>query len=134
LSGANDTLRPLPILTADGRLPTGDALATLRLATLATGYPGRVLPSKAFHGSPGPILAVGVEPDWLVEYALVPDWSSATRLTEALKAILINPDDPRIGRDVDLLSKWFGGEVKYLGEEEYHEQQEAERSNQVGFR
>lgn len=117
-----DTLRPLPILTADGELPTGGALATLRLAKMASGYSGMVRPMKAVQGSPGPILAVGVEPDWLVDYALVPDWSSATRLTEALKAILINPDDPRIGRDVDLLSKWFKGPVKFIGEEEYHEQ------------
>lgn len=106
------SLRPLPILTASRELPAGGALDRLRRAKLATGYSGLVEPRKAVYGSPGPILAVGVEPDWLTEFAFVPNFNDVGRLTEALRAILMNPEDPRIGQPVDLLSKWLGVEVK----------------------
>lgn len=114
------SLRPLPILTADGSLPSGRALETLRAAKMATGYPGRVWPCQAVEGSPAPILAVGVEPDWLTEFAYVPDLTDVGRVTAALNAILIDTDDPRLGGVEYLLSKWFEGPVKFIGEEEYH--------------
>lgn len=110
--GWNEAVRPLPILTPGRDLPTGGALATLRRAKMATGYSGLLLPRRAVQGSPAPILAVGVEPDWVTDYAFVPDFTQEGRLTEALRAILMNPDDPRIGRPADLLSKWLGVEVK----------------------
>lgn len=112
-------IRPLPILTRNGELPTGRALDTLRRAKLATGYPGLVEPCKALQGSPEPILAVGVEPWWLTAYAYVPHLFDVGRLTEALRAILINPDDPRIGQPVDLLSKWAGVEVREVQDERF---------------
>lgn len=104
-------------MTKDGSLPSGRSLAALRDAKMATGYPGRVLPVKAVQGSPAPILAVGVEPDWLVSFALVPDFSDVGRLTAALTAILIDNDDPRLGGDAYLLSKWMGVDVTFQGEE-----------------
>lgn len=114
------TIRPLPILTVDGELPAGEALLRLRLAKKATGYLGLVIPCKAVLGSPGPILAVGCEPDWLTSFALVPNLDDVDRLTAALTAILINPDDPRLAGDEYLLSKWFGAPVTYKGTE-HHE-------------
>lgn len=110
-------LRPLPILTRDHTLPRGEPLLRLQQAKKATGYLGLVLPCQAVQGSPGPILAVGVEPDWLVDYALVPNFDDVSRLTAALTAILINNNDPRLGTYETLLSKWFKGPVKYVGEE-----------------
>lgn len=114
-----DTLRPLPILTASGALPDGFALEALKAAKLATGYQGMVIPRKAVPGSPGPILAVGVEPDWLVKFAYLPDLSSVDRITAALTAVLMEPEDPRLGDEVDLLSRWFGAPVKFVGEEPF---------------
>lgn len=114
-----DTYRPLPILTVSGELPTGDALDRLRQAKLATGYSGRVLPVRAAQGSPGPILTVGRDPDWLVKFARVPDFNSVERLTAALTAILIDNDDPRLGGTLYLMNKWSRGQLVYKGEEPY---------------
>lgn len=111
------TTRPLPILTADGELPVGTDLANLKLAKLFSGYEGLVLPRKAVQGSPGPVLAVGREPDWLTEFAYCKDWSSVTALTEALKVVLVSPE--RALGDTYLLSKWLQGPVKFIGEERY---------------
>lgn len=111
-------MRPLPILTADGELPTGAALEALRRAKLATGHDGLVLPRKAVQGSPEPILAVGVEPDWLTTFAFVPNLEDEERIAAALTAILMEPDDPRLSREEDLLSKWMGVEVKRLPDEQ----------------
>lgn len=113
-----ESLRPLPILTPDGSLPTGADLTALKFAKLSSGYEGLVLPGKALKGSPGPILAVGVEPDWLVEFAYVKDWSSLTALAEALKTVLMSPE--RAMGDTYLLSKWLRAPVKYVGEEDFN--------------
>lgn len=112
-------MRPLPILMEGGGLPSGAALERLKRAKWAAGYEGKVLPRVAVPGSPGPILAVGVEPDWVTDYALLPDLEDEGRITAALTAILMNPEDERIGRPEDLLSKWFRADVAYVGEEEY---------------
>jgi hypothetical protein len=89
----------------------------LREAKRASGYLGLVIPVHALEGSPEPILAVGVKPTWLTRYAYVPDFESIPRLTNALKAILVNPDDPRMEDREDLLSMWFGVKVTQIGEE-----------------
>lgn len=120
-----ETLRPLPILTHDGSLPTGADLEALKAAKLSLGYEGLVLPARAVQGSPGPILAVGVTPDWLTEFAYVKDWSSVTLLADALRTVLISPE--RAMGDTYLLSKWLKGPVTFLGEEEFHEAEFADR-------
>ena len=107
---------PLPILM-EGGLPSGEALERLKRAKQATGYDELVLPCVAVPGSPGPILAVGMEPDWVVEYALLPNLDDEARITAALTAVLINRDDPRLGTAEQLLTKWMGVEVKMTGEE-----------------
>lgn len=112
-----DALRPLPILMEGGALPMGFALEALKRAKAATGYEGMVLPVKALPGSPEPILAVGVTPSWLTDYAYLPDLNSVDRITAALTAILMVPNDPRLNDRTDCLSNWFGVEVTYLGEE-----------------
>lgn len=123
-------MRPLPILLAGGGLPEGQDLERLKRAKFATGYDGMVLPRVAVPGSPAPILAVGVEPGWLTTFAYLPDLSDETRITAALTAVLIEPDNPRLGNDVDLLTKWFGKPVTYTGEEPYDDQsQQAAVSN-----
>lgn len=112
-----ETLRPLPILTTTGELPLGVDLDNLREAKFASGYDGMVIPAVAVQGSPAPILAVGCYPDWLTTFAYIPDFSDVGRLTETLRAILINNEDPRLGDETYLLSKWFGAPVKRLEDE-----------------
>lgn len=114
-------MRPLPILTPGGRDLSPAELGVLKAAKGASGYEDLVLPRRAVQGSPGPILAVGVEPDWITDYALVPDLTDVGRVTAALTAILVEPDDPRLGQPEDLLSKWLDCDVTYVGEEEYAE-------------
>ena len=113
----NQSVRPLPILTADGELPSGEALLALRASKKLSGYSGMVLPVKAVPGSPEPILCVGVTPDWLCTFALIPDLSNIDRTTAALDAVLVNNDDPRLGSEEVLLSKWMGVEVKMIEQE-----------------
>jgi hypothetical protein len=84
---------------------------------MASGYLPLVIPAKAVQGSPEPILAVGARPGWLTRFAYVPDWNDEGRLTNALRAILTNPDDPRMEDREDLLTAWFGVPVKQIGEE-----------------
>lgn len=115
----SENLRPLPILTVDGSLPTGGDLEALKSAKLSLGYEGLVLPRVAVQGSPGPILAVGVTPDWLTEFAYVKDWSSVMLLTDALRTVLMEPE--RAMGDTYLLSKWLKGPVTFVGEEEFDE-------------
>lgn len=112
-------MRPLPILLKGGGLPSGADLERLKRAKLATGYDGMVLPRVAVEGSPAPILAVGVEPDWLTTFAYLPDLRDEKRITAALTAVLIEPDNPRLGNEVDLLSRWMNGPVTFKGEEPY---------------
>lgn len=112
-----ETLRPLPILLPEGGLPSGRALRALQEAKGRSGYSGLIRPAVALEGSPEPILAVGCHPSWLTRYAYVPDFTSIPRLTNALTAILMNPEDERMADREDLLSLWFGVEVKQIGEE-----------------
>lgn len=113
-----DTLRPLPILLSEGGIPSGWALEALRQAKLASGYQGLIRPAVALEGSPAPILAVGCRPKWLTKYVYVDTLFDVEATTAALRAILIEEDDSVLG-DEDLLSRWFKGPVKLIGEEEY---------------
>lgn len=61
---------------------------------------------------------MGCHPDWLVSYAYLPDLTDVGRITEALKAVLINPEDKRLYTEEDLLSKWMGVELKLVGVED----------------
>lgn len=122
-------MRPLPILMAGGGLPTGEPLERLKRAKQATGYSGLILPRIAVEGSPQPILAIGVEPDWLTTFAYLPNLDDETRITAALTAVLMEPEDPRLGDEVDLLSKWFGGPVIFKGVEEFERTNETQVSN-----
>jgi len=112
-------VRPLPILWGNPEVPTSVHWDAVRAAKAATGYKDLVVPGKAVYGSPGPILAIGKEPDWLTEFALVPNVDDHDRLTAALRAILFTPDDPRMGTPEYLLSQWMGGPVKLISTEHY---------------
>lgn len=115
-------MRPLPILMPGGELPQGGALDRLKKAKFLSRYTDLVIPHKAVQGSPAPILAVGIEPDWLTTYAYLPNLDDVSRITAALNAVLVDTDDPRLGGDVDLLTKWFGMPVTYTGEEPYDDE------------
>lgn len=107
-------MRILPILWAEP--PTAADWERLSEARKALGYMDLIQPVEALEGSPGPVLAVGKMPDWIVQYAYVPSTRDA-KLGERLKACLDRQEDPdTIGK---LLSAWMGVDVKYVGEEEF---------------
>jgi hypothetical protein len=108
-------MRPLPILWAE--TPTPEDWQALRAAKKASGYSDLVQPCQAVLGSPEPILCVGIEPDWVCRFAYIPDLKDPTRAKNAVTAVLITPDDPRMHDEAYLLSKWMGAPVKYVGEE-----------------
>lgn len=109
----DSSLRPLPILTPDGELPTGSALEALRAAKMASGYSGLIVPRQAVYGSPEPVLAVGVKPDWLTKYAYLEDWSDHDAIVRALQTILIW-DDGSVRDEASLLSEWMKAEVRLI--------------------
>lgn len=111
----NEPLRPLPILW--GQEPTDADWAAVRAAKAATGYKGLVVPRQAVYGSPGVILAVGELPSWLCRFVYVDNTNDAEKLTEALNVVLNDPEDPSVGTEADLLSRWMGVEVKEVEEE-----------------
>lgn len=107
-------MRLLPILWAEP--PTTEDWQRLSAARTALGYTDLIQPAEAVPGSPGPILAIGKMPDWIIQYAYVPS-TRDSKLAERLQAVLDRQEDPdTIGK---LLSRWMGVEVKQIGEEEY---------------
>lgn len=105
----------LPILWAE--TPTREDWVALSQAREAIGYTDLIKPAKALEGSPGPILAVGVKPSWLVDYNYIEStWDP--RLPEALKACLSQEAQQQTPEEIAaVLSEWMGVEVKAVEEE-----------------
>lgn len=109
-------MRLLPILWAEP--PTAEDWARLSAAREALGYAELIKPANAYQGSPGPILAVGKMPGWIVQFGYVTS-TEDPNLTKRLGQILERQEGPdTIGK---LLSEWMGVEVKQVGEEDYGE-------------
>lgn len=107
----------LPILWA--KPPTKADWDALSAARTAIGYQDLIKPAKAFEGSPEPILAVGVKPSWITDYNYVESTSDPS-LPEMLQACLTVRAEEQSGEEIAaVLSKWMGGEVKFVGEEEF---------------
>ena len=118
LVSEQQAMRPLPILW--GFEPTKEDWDNLRAAKRYSGHKELVVPRPAVPGSPGIILCIGIEaPTWAADrYAYVPDARQVDRLTEALRVVREdNRDDPRLGTQEQLLSKWMGGDVREVIEE-----------------
>lgn len=107
----------LPILWASE--PTSDGWTALSRAREALGVTEKIQPARAVPGSPGRVLVVGeVDPDWVCDYAFVRTVSSPD-LPLALGWCLGMNDYENVGKPEDQLSKWLGGEVKFIREEEF---------------
>lgn len=109
-------MRLLPILWA--KEPAEQDWRRLGDARIAIGYPDKLMPARAVHGSPGRVLAIGAEPDWLCEYIRVDDTHDSAKLEFALKWCL-EPEEEISGEDIaDKLASWMGVEVTFKGMEE----------------
>ena len=75
----------------------------------------QVLPCKAYPGGPTRVLAVGIQPDFLCDFALVKDPANSIAL-EAGLAWVLDPDkeDSRASLIIDQLRATFGADVTEL--------------------
>lgn len=82
------------------------------------------MPAKALQGSPGRILAVGTDPDWICEYMRIestedPDLGAV--LGWCLDYSWADGFEGRAPSIADQMTRMFGAPVLYVGEEEYVE-------------
>lgn len=116
-------MRLLPILW--GKPPAEQDWRRLGDARIAIGYPDKIMPARAVHGSPGRVLAIGAEPDWLCEFIRVDDTLDAPKLEFALKWAL-EAEEGLDGEDVaEKLASWMGVEVTFKGMEEINAEAQA---------
>lgn len=106
-------MRLLPILW--GSPPTPADWERLAAARVASGHTEKIKPARALPGSPGPILAIGAIPHWLVEHRAV-ESTKDPRLQEQLTACLAGETGETSGVFADLLSSWMGEKVTYVEE------------------
>lgn len=97
-------IKPLPIYPST---PTGADLTLLKEAKERLDTPFLVSPVKAVPGSPGRVIALRQRPDFLCDYAYIPD-PNPTSVLEALKWALGTHDDPRGVTVVHMLKEIFG--------------------------
>lgn len=102
------SIQPLPIYPDILR---GDELLTLKHAKQSLGIEKLVKPVRAVPGSPGPIIAMGEAPHWIVDYANV-----ATPTLESFKCALMfvleNQTNESAVTVCQQLEKIFGEGVK----------------------
>ena len=92
----------------------------LSAARGAAGYSSKVQPARALPGSPQPILAVGLMPDWLTDYGYAESFDDHEALQRALSYALDDHSPEEVGqRYAELLSHWMDADVTYAGEEEH---------------
>lgn len=102
-------IRPLAIWSA--RELTNADYGRIRVAKQALGLPFLVQFGKAVAGGSERVLAIGGEPDFLCDYAQIPNTYSAG-LKPALEWVLSNKEDSRAMSMADVLTKWMGAEVR----------------------
>lgn len=108
---------PTSLLIWSDQRPTGPEMDKLKAAKKATGVDFSVLPRRAFPGCGGRVLAVGTEPTWLADYALVDNYDDP-KLEKALKWVLLGDEVlgeiPGPRRILDQLKDVFGPGVKEI--------------------
>tara|TARA_B110000483_G_C18146941_1_gene523864 strand:- start:915 stop:1241 length:327 start_codon:yes stop_codon:yes gene_type:complete len=102
--------RILPIYPSK---PTGDDLEAFRSAKGELSLDYLIQPVRAFSGSPFRIIAIKEHPDWICDYAFVPEVSVAS-IKAAMKWALSDDDDPRAITVLKSLKKVFGEGVKEI--------------------
>jgi hypothetical protein len=105
------TERIVPIYPS---VPSGAVLEALKTAKESLDVDYLIRPVKAVPGSPGRVLAIGTKPDFVCDYAFVPE-PSVESLKNALHWALGDHDDPRARTVVQVLEDIFGKGVKEIG-------------------
>lgn len=108
------TYRPLPVYPAASE----ERVAVLREAKAQLDTDQIVVPQNAVQGSPAPVLAMGEHPDYLTDYVYVrPDGAEdPARVGKALEFWLAGG---KTHSEADLLSRWLGCDVTFVGVESY---------------
>jgi hypothetical protein len=104
-------IKLLPIYPS---VPFGDTLEAVKAAKDSLDLDYLVKPVKAVSGSPGRVLAIGEKPDFVCDYAFVPN-PTVESLINALNWVLGDHDDPRARTVVQVLEDYFGKGVKEIG-------------------
>lgn len=103
-------IHPLPIYPS---APTGDDLRLLREAKERLDVDILIRPSKALPRSPGRVIALRERPDWICDYAFIPE-PNVESLTNALKWALSDEYDSRAVSIVSQLREIFGNGVQEI--------------------
>jgi len=102
--------RILPIYPSK---PTGADLEAFRSAKGKLSLDYMIQPVRAVSGSPFRIIAIKEHPDFLCDYAFVPE-PSVESITNAMRWALGDEDDPRATTVLKSLKKIFGDGVKEI--------------------
>jgi len=102
--------RILPIYPSK---PTGADLEAFRSAKGKLSLDYLIQPVRAVSGSPFRIIAIKEHPDFICDYAFVPE-PSVESITSAMRWALSDDDDPRAITVLKGLKKIFGEGVKEL--------------------
>lgn len=109
-------VRPLPIYPWPVD-PAALELVKRAKAELETQF--KVVPVRALPGSPGRMLALGVKPNFVCDYAPVVDPSNYTSVKNALSWVLDETQDVERGVTVlDCLKEIFGPQTRELDDRE----------------
>lgn len=110
VSPVSSDLRPLQIMS--GKLHADD-WQRIRAAKASLDLPFLITPAKAVPGGVGRVLAIGVKPDFVCDYAFVPDTKSPG-LIAAMEWALTDKEDPRAVTVEDMMKQIFGPETKEI--------------------
>lgn len=104
------TIRPLPIYPS---APTGADLSLLKGAKVSLGIPFLIQPVDAVPGSPGRVIALRKRPDFICDYAFVPEPNEKS-IEAALDWAFSDKVDKRATTVVQQLEDIFGKGVKEI--------------------
>ena len=104
---ASASIKPLPIYPS---APTGADLSLLKEAKASLGTPVLVQPVEAVPGSPGRVIALRKRPNFICDYAFIPE-PNHDSLVAALDWALSDKFDRRAVTVLKQLQDIFGKEV-----------------------
>lgn len=89
----------------------------IKRAKVSLGLDYLVKPQRAVPGSPGPILAIGVRPNWICldGYAYISSTESPG-LREALRCVITHADSPHMVTGLQMLQQVLGPGVREVEE------------------
>jgi len=100
--------------------PSPQEREILKRAKLSSGVKFNIVPRKAFVGCGGRVLAVGIRPHWLTDYAFVESWLDKN-VDKAIKWVLLGDDVlgeiPGPTRVIDQLRDILGPGVREITNE-----------------